>query len=167
MSSSPATHIPHKKRVLRGRRVVLVDIENVAGGAIQSLAMADWARVVIDQALGGVDSDQVIIGTCHWGLIDVKRAWPCARVLVGSGQDGADLELLDVLRTENLTERFDEVVLVSGDGIFAQAVAEIEKAGVAVIVAAWSQGMSARLRLAASRSMALDDRQGRHRGEVA
>lgn len=167
MSSSPVTSTPQIKRALRGRRVVLVDIENVAGGAILSPDMAEWAHGVIDRTLGGLESDQIIIGTCHLGLVEVKRPWPRARAVVRSGQDGADLALLDVLRTERLAERFDEVVLVSGDGIFAKPVAELEEAGVAVTVSAWSFGLSTRLRLAAGRVVSLDGWHEHHAGQVA
>lgn len=167
MSSPVAATHTHMKRALRGRRVLLVDIENVAGGAIRTPAMAMWARRVIDDALGGVEGDHVIVGTCHWGLVDIARAWPTARLLVRSGHDGADLELLEVLTTENLGLRFDEVVIVSGDGIFAKAVAGLEEAGVPVTVAAWSEVLSTRLALAASRAVALEDGLNGHRGEAA
>jgi hypothetical protein len=39
-----------------------------------------------------------------------------------SGADGANLARLDVLASEHVAERFDEVVLVWGDGIFADAI---------------------------------------------
>lgn len=156
MISSHGMPLHPKKRALRGRRLVLVDIENVVGGAAVTPAMAAWARTVIESALLGTHDEQVVIGTSHCGLFNVKDAWPCARVEVRSGPDGADLELLEVLTTEHLASRFDEVVLVSGDGIFAEAVADLGRSGVHVVVAAWADGLSTRLRLAANQTLALD-----------
>lgn len=160
MISSQGMPLHPKKRALRGRRLVLVDIENVVGGAAVTPAMAAWARTVIESALLGTHDEQVVIGTSHCGLFNVKDAWPCARVEVRSGPDGADLELLEVLTTEHLASRFDEVVLVSGDGIFAEAVADLGRSGVHVVVAAWADGLSTRLRLAANQTLALDDWHG-------
>ncbi len=156
MFTSAAAALPRKKRAMRGRRLVVVDIENAAGGAVITRAMADWARAVIETTLHVVPGEQVVIGTSHVGLFTAKDAWPCARVRVRSGENGADLELLDVLTTERIEERFDEVVLVSGDGLFTDVVAQLGRCGVEVTVAAWATGMSARLRLAAGRVVYLD-----------
>lgn len=106
--------------------------------------------------------EQVVVGTSHVGLFNVKSAWPCARMRVRSGSDGADLELLEVLATEILEQRFDEVVVVSGDGIFADVVAELAGSGVQVTAAAWAASFSSRLRLAACRTVFLDDWVGHH-----
>ena len=158
--------LPSIKRALRGRRLVLVDVENVAGGAVTTHAATSWARLVVDSTLAVMDDEQVVIGTSHCGLFHVKDVWPHARVEVRSGPDGADLELLDVLTTEDLATRFDEVVLVSGDGIFTEAVADLGRRGVRVVVAAWSTGFSRSLQLAAGSTMTLDGWH-RHRHGVA
>jgi NYN domain len=154
--TAEAAALPQKKRALRGRRLVAVDIENVAGGAVMTQAMADWARVVVETALEVSDGEQVVIGTSHVGLFNTKAAWPSARVRIRSGPDGADIELLDVLANERIYERFDEVVLVSGDGVFADVVARLGGRGVQVTVASWSISLAARLRLAAKRTVYLD-----------
>lgn len=120
------------------------------------------ARTVVESALNVLDGEQVVIGTSHVGLFNAKAAWPCALIRFRSGEDGADLELLDVLATEDLAERFDEVVVVSGDGIFADVVAGLGGDGVQVTVASWASSLSARLRLAAGRTLLLDDWAGHH-----
>lgn len=158
MFTQSAVARPLKKRAMRGRRLVVVDIENVSGGALVTKAMADWARAVVEAALQISDGEQVVIGTSHMGMFNAADAWPSARVKVRSGENGADLELLDVLGTEHVEERFDEVLLISGDGVFADAVAHLGRCGVKVTVAAWSTSMSARLRLAAGCIVYLDDR---------
>lgn len=156
MFTQQAVALPLKKRALRGRRLVVVDIENVAGGALTTKAMASWARSVVESALNVVEGEQVIVGTSHVGLFNAKDAWPRARFKVRSGPDGADLELIDVLTTERIEERFDEVVLASGDGLFAGIVSHLGRCGVMVTVASWSASLSAQLRLAAGGVVYLD-----------
>lgn len=156
MFTQQAVALPLKKRVMRGRRLVVVDIENVVGGAVASREMADQARAVVEAALEVVDGEQVVIGTSHIGLFNSSDAWPSARLRVRSGSNGADLELIDVLTTERVEERFDEVALVSGDGAFTGAVAALGRLGVKVTVASWTASMSARLRLAAANVVYLD-----------
>jgi NYN domain len=152
-----AVALPRKKRVLRGRRLLVVDIENVAGGAVMTEASAAWARDVVVSALAVLDGEQVVIGTSHIGLFHISSVWPGARLKVRSGPNGADLELLEVLTDERVEERFDEVTLVSGDGIFAEAIARLGAAGVNVTVASWAESLSARLCLAARRTVYLND----------
>lgn len=157
MFTLTAVALPQKKRALQGRRLVLVDIENVVGGAVVTREMAEWGRSVIEAALSVAEGEQVVIGTCHLGLFNAKSAWSRARVKVRSGENGADMELLDVLTKEDIDRRFDEIVVVSGDGIFADAVAELAARGVRVTVASWVESLSAKLRLAADHTVYLDD----------
>lgn len=162
MFTQNAVALPQKKRALRARRLVVVDIENVAGGAVMTQAMAAWARAVVELALDVQEGEQVVIGTSHTGIFNAKSAWPCARVRARSRENGADIELLDVLTAERIEERFDEVVLVSGDHIFVEAIAALGGSGVSVTVASWAQSLSSRLRLAAANTVHLDDWVGQH-----
>src|SRR6478735_5384782 len=134
--TSPADERPHKKRSLRGRRLVVVDIENVVGGAVLTVEQATGVHLSVEgfAALNG--SEHVVIGTSHVGVVSTGLGWRGPRLVVRSGENGADLALLDVLTEERVAERFDEVVLVSGDGIFAEAVADLGSAGVEVTVVA-------------------------------
>lgn len=162
MFTSSAAALPQKKRALQGRRLVAVDIENVAGGALVTEAQATWVRAIVESALNVTEGEQVVIGTSHVGLFNAKTAWPSARVKVRSGADGADLELLDVLATERIEDRFDELVVVSGDGIFTDVVARLGGCGVTVTVASWAKSLSVRLHLAAGRTVYLDDWASHH-----
>ena len=150
MFSPPPDALPAKKSSLSGRRLVLVDIENVAGGAVHTNQIAIWARAQVEREIQLRQDEPVIIGVSHLWALPTYAAWPGARLLVRSGQDGADLELQGVLRGESLERRFDKVVLVSGDGIFAEDVARLAATGVHVTVAACGSSMSKRLRLSAS-----------------
>ena len=58
---------------------------------------------------------------------------------------------------EDVAEHFQHVVLVSGDGIFTDAVTELGARGMQVTVAARRGQLSNRLRLAAARVVHLDE----------
>lgn len=142
-----------------GRRLLLVDLENVGGGSLRTPAMAAWATRVVTEALAVVAGEQVIVGVSSIdGLFHARRSWPHARVVLGWGRDGADHALLEVLHNERVAERFGRVTIVSGDGIFADTAAALGHQGVAVTGAGWREGMSARLRLSVQRTVLLDDR---------
>ena len=148
--------LPRWTRSMRGRRLVLVDIENAYGGAVRTEAGAKWVRTRVEALIGVRDSDQVIIGTSHVGLMPTYLGWCGARLLARSGPDGADLALLAVVESERVAERFDEVVLASGDGIFTEAVAALGAANVRVTIVAHVDGCAKRLRMAADRTILID-----------
>jgi hypothetical protein len=133
----------------------LVDIENITGGA----CLTDAAVRSAKQALAGTgqigEADHVVIGTSHIGLVQVGSNWDGVRYVVRSGRDGADLALLNVLG-ENVAARFESIVLASGDGIFAPAVAALAAAGVPTTVIGWWGHVSRSLQLVASQIVYLD-----------
>ena len=63
--------------------------------------------------------------------------------------DGADLALLDVIRKEPIARNCDRVTVVSGDGIFADALAGLGEVGVETTVVAVQGYLANRSRLAA------------------
>ena len=84
------------------------------------------------------------------GLLLVGAEWCGPRHVLGRGESGADKALLEVLG-EDVADRFDEVVLVSGDAIFTKIVSDLTGHGVVVTVIAHEAALSRRLRLAATR----------------
>lgn len=153
-----SVEVPPRKRSLRGRRLVVVDIENAVGGAVMVVEQAVAARCAVEGVAGLTGSEQIVIGTSHIGLLSSGLGWQGTRLLVQSGEDGADLALLSVLTEERIEARFDAVVLVSGDGIFTEAVAALGAAGVHVTVVAHQGRCSRRLRLAAARTVYFAER---------
>lgn len=142
----------------RGRRLLLVDVENVVRGGVRTAVAAAGAKRLVDQALAVVPGEQVIVGVSSVdGLFHAAKAWPQARLVVRFGPDGADHALLDVLHNESVGERFDRVSIVSGDGIFADAASALARQAVSVTAVGWRGGIAARLRLAAARVEFLDD----------
>jgi len=131
-----------------------VDIENIVGGACDTVAKVRWARLRLAQVMPLRARDQVVIGVDAGGLIWVGIEWCGPRHVVGRGANGADKALLGVLE-EDVPHRFDEVVLASGDGIFTDVVADLTSQGVGVTVVSHESLLSTRLRLAASRTVLL------------
>ena len=132
-----------------GRRLVLVDLENVSGGPCRTADAARWARRRLTDCGLVVEGDHVTVAVDGSGLAHVLWCWHDARCLPGHGPDGADLVLLDEL-ADRVPQRYDHVVLASGDGIFTEAVAELVARGVHVVVAAHADCLSASLASAAS-----------------
>jgi hypothetical protein len=138
-----------------GRRLFVVDIENIVGGACLLAENVSRAKHSLLEAVEPLPGDHIVVGVSHIGLIHVGCSWPDLRYVVQSGPDGADLKLLEVLN-ENIPSRFGEVVLASGDGIFAEAVSALGAHGVTVTVVAGREKLSRRLELAAARVVFLD-----------
>ncbi len=132
------------------RTLHIVDIENLAGAAIPSLALVSETQGrYLRQLVLGTD-DQVVMAASHLALLDAARGWPNARYRVRSGKDGADLALLDVLEHENVAARFSHVVIGSGDGIFRRAAARLAASGVHVTVVSRPGSLNASLARAAA-----------------
>ncbi len=133
----------------QGRRLVLVDLENVAGGPCHTADAARWVRRRLADCGALAADDQVTVAVDESGLACVAWPWQGARCLPGHGHDGADLVLLAEL-ADRVPQRYDRVVLASGDGIFAEAVADLVARGVHVTVVSHGVSLSARLASAAS-----------------
>lgn len=127
-----------------------MDIENIAGGACRSAQSVLWAKQMVTDAAHLGNCDHVVVATSHIGLLHVGCNWAGIRYVVRSGRDGADLVLLDVLG-EDIPGRYEQVVLASGDGIFAPAVAQLAQAGVTTTVLGLRGEVARALQLAAGR----------------
>ena len=165
MFTSTAEAPPQKWR-MRTRRLVLVDIENMIGGAVRDSDSVVWAKQQFDYLVDLRPGDHVVVGTSHIGLLETACNWPHARYVMRSGRDGADLALLEVL-DEDVAARFGQVVIVSGDGIFTQNLAHLSIQGLPVFVFSHPVGLSARLRLAARGITYLPHRHQPQHGDAA
>lgn len=133
-----------------GRRLFLVDIENAVGRAVLDERIIEDVRIRLSKDYGIKVDEMVVIGTSHSMNMFTASIWKGARQVFGRGVDGADRALLKVMVEEGVGERFDEVVLVSGDGIFADAVRALRADGVKVIVDSRAKSLSYRLIACAS-----------------
>lgn len=141
----------------RGRHLVLIDIENIAGTPSPTEADVRVAMESLAEVVAGFDTAHRVWACSHRAALAVGCATPGDRRLWRSGRDGADLALLEVMDTECVAERYEQVTLCSGDGIFAEGVARLAGKGVSVSVVALQGRLAARLRLAAQRSQYLSE----------
>ncbi len=137
------THFPH-------RSIHLVDIENLLGDARPGSDAAAACRAQYEDVVGRGEADLVVVACNHGAAVDVGLTWSSARLAVRSGPSGADLALLEVIEREQIESRFDRVVIASGDGIFADAAADLAGQGLPVTVVSRRASLSRRLRLAAT-----------------
>jgi hypothetical protein len=150
-----------EKRLVRSldRRLHVVDIENLAGTGRPEPGPVAQLHAAYEAAVGVAEQDHVVVACNPGCLIDVGTGWGlrCARFKTGRGCNGADWELLEVLESEGVAERFTEVVIGSGDGIFAPTVARLASVGCAVTVVSRRRSLSAKLALAARQIVYLPD----------
>ena len=144
------------------RGLHLIDVENLVGTATPDPALARYLRARYLLLVGVGTWDQVVIASSHLALKKTGCWWPGARYLVRSGPDGADLALLDLAGDEHIAERFSQVTIASGDGIFAPVAASLAGAGCQVSVISRRAGLSRQLALAAGWKVTYIDPPGTH-----
>lgn len=127
----------------------MIDIENLAGTPSPTADDVEAAKAALRAVVPDFDHSQRIVACSHHAAPTVSFAFPTARHLWRSGRDGADLALLDALENELVHERYDQVIICSGDGIFAEIAASLAGADVDVTAIALEGHLSARLELAA------------------
>lgn len=131
------------------RRLILVDVENFNGGPVTSIAQSRWCRRTILNWVNPGENDLIVLAADKSTVINLHADWKSDRILVGVGQDGADLRLMDVL-DEDIVGRFSEIALVSGDGIFSEKISELSGEGLPTTVYAHASALSKRLAFAAT-----------------
>lgn len=136
-------------------RVVLADVENLLGTANPSVQEVVEIRQDVLDLLGNIDDTHFEIACSHHAAAAVRFGFPEGRHQWRSGENGADLALIDVLIHENIIGRFDEVVIASGDGIFAAWAAALAGAGIRCTVISRRDSVSSHLGLAAHTTLFL------------
>jgi hypothetical protein len=144
------------RRRFPARRLHLVDIENLAGDPRPSLSQVRQALGLYTDCLAFGAMDQVEVASSHLTLLNAALGWPHAHYRARSGPDGADLALLDVLRHENVAQRFTDVAIGSGDHLFAEGAAQLAAQGVWVTVVSRRRSLSPWLVHAACEVIFLD-----------
>lgn len=150
------------------RRMIVADVENVNGGPIASPAQGAWVERILTHRLGLQAGDQVVIGCNRDGLslTNLYSAWGTrVRYVAEPGTDGADCALLQVM-TEDLPQRFDELLLVSGDHIFAPMIAHLATNGLPTHVFAHTESLAPALKLAATRVSTLRPQEPHEPGSI-
>lgn len=116
------------------RKLFVVDIENAVGVGVIDERSCQKVRNRVETVYQPESGDLVVIGVSHKNNLFPAHTWNGARVVLREGHDGADLALERVLASENVEERFGEVVIISGDGLFAKQAARLRSLGMKVVV---------------------------------
>lgn len=130
------------------RTIAFIDIENLVGSADPNEHECVAVRQVVEAHLD-VQRSPVVAACSHHAARVAAFAWPSARWKWRSGENGADTALIDDMDLELIADRFDRVLIGSGDGIFAEVAALLAVRGVQVDVVSRHGSLSNRLRLAA------------------
>lgn len=131
------------------RRLILIDVENllgcaphVADSALFSIAVESMLERLHFDAM----HDLVTVGV---GLKAVRFAFGLRvphRLVVKDGRDGADRALVEAAADHDfIAQRFDEVVIGSGDHEFIETVVQMKARRVRVTVAARDEGLNCTL----------------------
>ena len=116
----------------KARRLFVIDIENIKGKAVLTEEDAIVARAEIENKYAIGNYDLVLIGTSHKNnFLSAKFAWPSVQHCFKPGHNGADIALINAAE-EHLSKpgAFQEVVLLSGDGIFTKLMCKVRQMGI-------------------------------------
>lgn len=138
-----------------GRTIHLIDIENLCGEARPSKAQVEHARKRYLGVVGGENRDQFIVASSKGNLLNSSSGWPKARYLARDGKDGADICLARVVVEEGVAERFDSVVMASGDHGLAPFVSQLARRGLDTTVVSLRDSLSRDMRMAAHKCIVL------------
>ncbi|WP_062465658.1 NYN domain-containing protein [Demequina maris] len=143
-----------------GRRLVVVDLENLLGCAPELASDACWALALTRalEAVGFVAGrDQLVVGVGPAWVFTAAVLAPGARVVTRPGQSGADLALCACLEDVDLVAaRYSGVVIASGDHEFVRPMLRLLGAGVPAVVAALPLSASTELTYYASDTVWLE-----------
>ena len=151
---------PNYQTLSNKRALFLGDIENLAWDPITNTITSDSVKRISNavQTQIGQNNIQEVIATSHYFAKEIWFAWGrTTRRLLGSGPDGADKKLVDLIRTEDIATRFASVIIGSGDGIFTEPVSYLAAQGLHITVAHGTGGLSKQLALAAHKTIELVD----------
>jgi hypothetical protein len=138
-------------------RLVLVDIENMAGCSPRELTTDQIANLVraTRRAVGRFAGDVVLVACNPAWLFAVRRSWPEAIHRAAGGPDGADIALCQAA-TPAVLRRFSSLCVVSGDGRLACPARRARSLGLRVTVISRRRSLSRGLRDVAHRVLRFD-----------
>lgn len=143
-------------RGMAGRAFHLLDLENLIGDPDADQPEVDAALTAyLAGAVLGAD-DLVAVAVNHRiyrrACFSLDRGWD---IKLASGPNACDHVLLDAAPVEWVVDRFDRLVVGSGDGIFVDLVQAVRRHATPVWVVARDRCLSRRLAAAASRVVRL------------
>lgn len=123
-----------KSQKQSSRKLHIIDIENIIGKADFTEADARrFKEIYWGHAVAVERFDDVILASSRLAATNSWWAFPQGiQRLIKDGPDGAELAVLEALDVSQAAQRYDEVVLASGDHLFADLVQDFQRRGVTV-----------------------------------
>jgi hypothetical protein len=140
---------PGRHRCTRPRTLHLVDVENLVSGDVSAhLVRQMWAEFV--DVLGVRWNDHSTVAVSRRNAATAFLALPSGlrRVVGADGPDGADLALIESVDVDWAAAHFGQVVIASGDHIFAPLANRLRARGIPVVQVIGGGKSSAQLYLA-------------------
>ncbi len=148
--STHQSKMGHKVQVEKpNRHLVFIDVENFARTPSPTDLGLAFMETTLQEVIPSIDQAQCVVACSHRAARTVAFAFPGALRRWRSGPDGADLALMEEMSDLRVMGRFDQVTLVSGDGIFADNMAALAATGIETTVVSWDRRLSQRLKMAA------------------
>ena len=128
---------------------MFMDIENVAGEALPSPWRLEKVKRELRTIVEDFDSAPQVVASNHRAMKTIAFHFPDALLRQRSGPDGADDALLEEMADLRVMARYDRITLCSGDGKFAEAIAQLGGMGIETTVVSVEGRLSKRLAIAA------------------
>ncbi len=123
-----------RHRSTRPRTLNLVDLENLVGGDVDAPRVREtWSQFVSAVDTRFDDHSTVAVSGRHAAAAFFALPTGIRRVIGANRPDGADLALIDSIEIDWVTANFGQVVIASGDHIFAPMARQFREAGLGVI----------------------------------
>lgn len=126
-----------------------IDIENFNGGPVHTIDESNRCYDELSSMLGFDKTAQITIAADITTITNLHQSWNPFRILRGWGENGADLALIESMSNVILAEG-DDIVVVSGDGIFTDQIDALVARGFQVHVFSEVTALNNRLKLAAT-----------------
>lgn len=141
------------------RTLHLVDAENLALTSNCSTEEVYSSFLRYAELFDDSENDLRIVACSHHNAAAVFFGWGsvAAQPLMRSGENGAELALIEECLNQIDQLQITHVVIGSGDGLFLDLVRELQSRGIFVTVVGIEGCTSNRLRMAADRAIILDN----------
>lgn len=135
-----------RHRSTRPRTLNLIDLENLLGGEVQDPRVrAVWSQFADAVDIRYDDHSTVAVSGRHAAAAFFALPSGIQRVIGANRPDGADLALIASVEIDWVASNFGQVVIASGDHIFAPMARKFREAGLSVIQVLGAGSCSAEL----------------------
>ena len=138
--------------IRKSRTMHLIDIENLCMAANPTVEQVAEARRSYIELVEPREHDQFLVTvSSRHNLMAAAFGWSGADVKCREGHDGADILLAEAILEGQLENRFDQVVIASGDGGLAPFVQKLTALVEEVVVVTQPTAIAFAMRIAGAR----------------